>query len=96
MDTADDLVGAIRAELRALADPALAPGQQAYMKSETPFLGVRVPAVRALARRLGRDVRDPVALRDAARTTPDRVRAFVDAHPELSPLSRREALKHLG
>lgn len=34
------------------------------------------------------------ALRDYARTDPDWVRAFADAH-ELSPLSRREALKHL-
>jgi 3-methyladenine DNA glycosylase AlkD len=36
------------------------------------------------------------ALRDFARTDPEWVRAFVDAHPALSPLSRREALKHLG
>jgi len=35
------------------------------------------------------------ALRDAARRFPDWVRAFADVHP-LSPLSRREALKHLG
>ncbi len=35
------------------------------------------------------------ALRDYARTDPGWVRAFVDAHG-LSPLSRREALKHLG
>lgn len=35
------------------------------------------------------------ALRDYARTDPDWVRAFVAAHPRLSPLSRREALKHL-
>lgn len=35
------------------------------------------------------------ALRDYARTDPDWVREFVAAHPELSPLSRREALKHL-
>lgn len=34
------------------------------------------------------------ALRDYARTEPDWVRAFVAAH-ELSPLARREALKHL-
>jgi 3-methyladenine DNA glycosylase AlkD len=34
------------------------------------------------------------ALRDYARTEPDWVRAFVAAH-DLSPLSRREALKHL-
>jgi len=36
------------------------------------------------------------ALRDFARADPDWVRAFVAAHPALSPLSRREALKHLG
>lgn len=35
------------------------------------------------------------ALRQYARTDPDWVRAFVDAHPGLSPLSRREATKHL-
>jgi 3-methyladenine DNA glycosylase AlkD len=34
------------------------------------------------------------ALREYARTEPDWVRAFVESH-ELSPLSRREALKHL-
>lgn len=36
------------------------------------------------------------ALRDHARHDPDWVRAFVEAHPDLSGLSRREALKHLG
>ncbi|OLF09894.1 DNA alkylation repair protein [Actinophytocola xanthii] len=35
------------------------------------------------------------ALRQFARTEPGWVRAFVDTHPGLSPLSRREALKHL-
>lgn len=35
------------------------------------------------------------ALRDHARVEPEWVRAFVGAHPELSGLSRREALKHL-
>ena len=35
------------------------------------------------------------ALRDHARTDGDWVRAFVQAHPDLSPLSRREALKRL-
>jgi 3-methyladenine DNA glycosylase AlkD len=35
------------------------------------------------------------ALRQYARTDPGWVRAFVDTHPGLSPLSRREALKHL-
>ncbi|MFF5991349.1 DNA alkylation repair protein [Prauserella flavalba] len=36
------------------------------------------------------------ALRQYARTDPDWVRAFVTGHPGLSPLSRKEALKHLG
>jgi len=35
------------------------------------------------------------ALRQFARTEPSWVRAFVDAHPALSPLSRKEATKHL-
>lgn len=35
------------------------------------------------------------ALRQYARTEGEAVRCFVEAHPELSPLSRREALKHL-
>ena len=36
------------------------------------------------------------ALRDRARVDPDWVRGFVASHPDLSGLSRREALKHLG
>jgi 3-methyladenine DNA glycosylase AlkD len=36
------------------------------------------------------------ALRQHARTDPEWVRAFVTSHPRLSPLTRREALKHLG
>lgn len=36
------------------------------------------------------------ALRQHARTDPDWVRTFVAEHPGLSPLSRREALRHLG
>ncbi|MEI2732105.1 MAG: DNA alkylation repair protein [Dermatophilaceae bacterium] len=36
------------------------------------------------------------ALRDYARTDPDWVTGYVAAHPDLSPLSRKEALKHLG
>jgi 3-methyladenine DNA glycosylase AlkD len=35
------------------------------------------------------------ALRQFARTEPAWVRAFVDSHPALSPLSRKEATKHL-
>jgi 3-methyladenine DNA glycosylase AlkD len=36
------------------------------------------------------------ALRDHARVAPGWVRRFVSRHPGLSPLSRREALKHVG
>ena len=36
------------------------------------------------------------ALRQHARTDPEWVRAFVADHPGLSPLSRREALRHLS
>ena len=36
------------------------------------------------------------ALRQHARTDPEWVRRFVADHPGLSPLSRREALRHLG
>ena len=64
--TAGDLADRIRAALRASADPTIAPGQQAYMKSAMPFLGVRVPAVRALVRRECRGVTDPIVLRAAA------------------------------
>jgi 3-methyladenine DNA glycosylase AlkD len=35
------------------------------------------------------------ALREYAKTSPDWVRSFVDEHPRLSGLSRREALKHM-
>ncbi|WP_198153012.1 DNA alkylation repair protein [Pseudofrankia sp. DC12] len=40
----DDLVAAVRVALVAAADPAKAPGMQAYMKSRMPFLGVPKPA----------------------------------------------------
>lgn len=45
-DDAPRLVGDVRAALRAAADPSRAAGQQAYMKSTLPFLGVRVPDAR--------------------------------------------------
>jgi len=44
------LIGAVRAALRGAAQPDLAGPMQAYMKSATPYLGVRVPTVRALTR----------------------------------------------
>jgi 3-methyladenine DNA glycosylase AlkD len=45
-----ELIGAVRAALREAAQPELARPMQAYMKSATPFLGVRVPMMRALTR----------------------------------------------
>lgn len=55
----DDLVDEIRRTLRDHADPSLAPGQQAYMKSSMPFLGVRVPEVRRLAKAAARSSPPP-------------------------------------
>jgi 3-methyladenine DNA glycosylase AlkD len=63
-----DLVAAVRAALRAAADPARAPGMQAYMKSAQPYLGVRVPEARRLAGAVARE-QPPSSvdeLRDAA------------------------------
>jgi 3-methyladenine DNA glycosylase AlkD len=45
-----ELIGAVRAALRGTAQPELAGPMQAYMKSATPYLGVRVPVMRALTR----------------------------------------------
>ena len=45
-----ELIGAVRAALRGAARPELAGPMQAYMKSAIPYLGVRVPAMRALTR----------------------------------------------
>lgn len=64
--TAADLVQSIRSALRDEADPELAPAQQAYMKSALPFLGVRVPRVRAVTRGLAREVTEAAALRGTA------------------------------
>lgn len=65
-----DLVGAIRAALRAHADPTRASWQQAYMKSAMAFLGVGVPVARTIARAQAKSARitDGGVLRDAART----------------------------
>lgn len=66
MSTADVLVEDIRRALRSAADPLLAPGQQQYMKSAMPYLGVRVPAVRRITRSAARDITDAILLRAAA------------------------------
>jgi 3-methyladenine DNA glycosylase AlkD len=49
-DSARALVEAVRAALRAVADPAAAEPMRAYMKSDMPFLGVPMPARTAALR----------------------------------------------
>lgn len=66
--TAAELVDAIRVSLRDAANPLLAPGQQAYMKSAMPFLGVKVPTVRALTKQAARGSGDADELREVAQT----------------------------
>ena len=46
------LVEALRAELASVADPARAEPMRAYMKSRMPYLGVPMPAVRRICRRV--------------------------------------------
>lgn len=64
----DGIVLSIRADLRSAADAARAPGQQAYMKSEMPFLGVSVPVARGIAKGASKGVTDAGRLRNAALT----------------------------
>ena len=45
-----ELIAAIRSRLQEAADPSRAAGAQAYMKSEMPYLGVRVPEVRRIVK----------------------------------------------
>lgn len=45
-----ELIDAIRSRLRDAADPGRAAAAQAYMKSQMPFLGVRVPEVRRIVK----------------------------------------------
>ncbi len=50
-----ELIDAIRSRLQAAADPGRAAGAQAYMKSQMPFLGVRVPEVRRIVKAAAAD-----------------------------------------
>ncbi|WP_336978746.1 DNA alkylation repair protein [Altererythrobacter fulvus] len=50
--TSSALARRIRSALEGVADPARAPGMQAYMKSAMPYLGVSTPARRVLCRDL--------------------------------------------
>ncbi|CAI3799763.1 DNA alkylation repair protein [Pseudarthrobacter sp. MM222] len=62
-----ELIAAIRSELRTEADPARAAGAQAYMKSEMPSLGVRVPAVRRIVTTAAREL-PPASLEELIST----------------------------
>lgn len=46
------LIAEIRRNLRAAADPERAPGMQAYMKSEMPFLGVAATPMRKISKQV--------------------------------------------
>lgn len=61
-----DLAARIRSALREEADPSRAEGQQAYMKSGMPFLGVRTPDVRRIARAIAAETSEPGELLDLA------------------------------
>ncbi|MEP7019593.1 MAG: DNA alkylation repair protein [Pseudonocardiales bacterium] len=62
----EHLIAEIRQALRSAADPQRAPGMQEYMKSAMPYLGVRVPQVRAIVHAAARERPPPSigALRD--------------------------------
>ena len=51
-----ELISAIRSGLQAAADPVRAAGAQAYMKSEMPSLGVRVPEVRRIVKAAAKEL----------------------------------------
>jgi 3-methyladenine DNA glycosylase AlkD len=55
-DPADALISRIRTGLRDIADSERAAGQQAYMKSAMPYLGVTVPGARQVAQDAARGV----------------------------------------
>src|SRR5690242_16107513 len=46
------LIGALKKELRAAADPAKAPGMQAYMKSSMPYYGLPAPVLRRVTKQV--------------------------------------------
>jgi 3-methyladenine DNA glycosylase AlkD len=59
------VIEAIRSGLAELADPAKAPGMQAYMKSSMPFHGVQKPARVQLARAVFVELESPAEWRSA-------------------------------
>lgn len=105
-----DLVAAVRSALQAASDPVRAAAAQQFLKSEMPWFGVRVPALRRTVKDAARQLPpgslaelQETALRMPPGTTArgtlcgDRpVRGFVQHHGgRLSPLWRREALRKI-
>lgn len=92
MKTPADL---IRSDLRAAADPTLAPGMAAYMKVEQndslPFLGVRRPAVRTIIRDRAREQPDPELLLAAVTTLWDDATAHEERYAAQDLLGLRWA-----
>jgi len=85
--TPDDLVGAVRTGLAALADPAKAGPMQAYMRSAMPYRGV---TARPLAR-FCRELFDQKRLLDRE----SRVNVWFLAQTEIEFLRLEVALKDL-
>jgi 3-methyladenine DNA glycosylase AlkD len=84
------LAAQIRAELRAGADPSRAAGQQAYMKSEMPFLGVRVPQARLIAHTAAKKVTDAAQLRATALLLWDEASAREERYAAMALLGMRQ------
>jgi 3-methyladenine DNA glycosylase AlkD len=84
------IVAAARAGLADRADPAAAPGMQAYMKSAVPFLGVAAPARGMLLQQLGPLLADRGAVRAAAELLWDEAR-FREERYVATALARRLA-----
>lgn len=86
MDRIDELVTGIHDALQNAADPARAPAQQAYMKSDLPFRGVRVPEVRRITRAQVRGGDDADVLHAAALALWDGARFREDRYAALAVL----------
>ncbi|HEX5857712.1 MAG TPA: DNA alkylation repair protein [Microbacterium sp.] len=92
----DDLVRGIRVSLQDAADPRRAAGQQAYMKSAMPFLGVGVPQTRRIARAAAKGVRGAAVLRGAARRLWDEAAHREERYAAMSLLAVRPASDDLS
>ncbi|MBI1376421.1 MAG: DNA alkylation repair protein [Frankiales bacterium] len=87
------LLDAVRAALRAAADPQRAPAMQDYMKSTMPFLGVPRPAFTAALRPVwaAHPPRDRATWEDSVRALWDDAAAREERYAALALLSARPA-----